>query len=195
MTSSCRNLIRLLRCILGSIEPFPSVFLPELREMFFNVFRLWQINDSLLIFTIKSSLWDARQSSNFTDVKNYAIEGEIFPMPAFSKIFFISIFIGALLISTNVVLPVDNVITLPKTGHRKPAIVFSHKLHATSYGAACAECHHKGKNIKCSSCHLRRDQGNIINLKGAFHQQCHDCHRKTSGPKACGRCHKKAGNK
>ncbi len=84
---------------------------------------------------------------------------------------------------------VEDVIVLPKTGHRKPPITFSHRAHADDYGATCVECHHTGKNVKCSSCHLRRDKGNIINLKGAFHQQCLGCHRKTSGPKACGRCH------
>ena len=84
---------------------------------------------------------------------------------------------------------VDDVIELPKTGHRKAAILFNHKAHSEEYDSKCIDCHHKGKNAKCSECHIIRDQGNIINLKGAFHQQCHDCHRKTSGPKACGRCH------
>lgn len=86
--------------------------------------------------------------------------------------------------------PVEDVLVLPKTGHTKPHIVFSHKLHSEDYGARCIDCHHTGKNIKCHSCHLRRDQGPIINLKGAFHQQCQECHRKTSGPKGCSRCHK-----
>ena len=85
----------------------------------------------------------------------------------------------------------DDIIELPKTGHRKPAILFDHKLHSENYVAKCVECHHKGNEEKCSDCHLKRDQGNIINIKGAYHQQCRDCHRKTSGPKACGRCHKK----
>jgi hypothetical protein len=111
------------------------------------------------------------------------------------KIFFIAVFISAFLFTTNAVLPVEDMIILPKTGHRKPPILFSHKLHSTNHGVECTECHQNGENIKCSSCHLRRDQGNIINLKGAFHQQCHDCHRKTSGPKACGRCHRRAENK
>jgi hypothetical protein len=84
---------------------------------------------------------------------------------------------------------VDDVIILPKTGHRKPPIVFKHKAHNQDYGAKCIECHHTGKNIKCASCHMRRDQDAIISLKGAFHQQCQGCHRKTSGPKGCGKCH------
>jgi len=84
---------------------------------------------------------------------------------------------------------VEDTIVLPKTGHRKPPIVFNHRVHAEFYGAKCIDCHHTGKNAKCSSCHLRRDQGAIINLKGAFHQQCQGCHRRTTGPKSCGKCH------
>jgi hypothetical protein len=90
---------------------------------------------------------------------------------------------------TGVLFSIEDVIILPKTGHRKPPITFSHRAHSEDYGATCIECHHTGKNIKCSTCHLRRDKGNIINLKGAFHQQCLGCHRKSSGPKGCGRCH------
>jgi hypothetical protein len=84
-----------------------------------------------------------------------------------------------------------DLITLPKTGHRKPAILFNHKSHAEKYGAKCIECHHTGSNENCANCHQARDSGNVISLKGAFHQQCHNCHRKTSGPKGCGKCHKK----
>ncbi len=91
--------------------------------------------------------------------------------------------------SAGALFSVEDVIVLPKTGHRKPPITFSHRAHAEDYGIKCVNCHHTGKNIKCSRCHLRRDKGNIINLKGAFHQQCLGCHRKTSGPKGCGRCH------
>ncbi|MDY6934305.1 MAG: cytochrome c3 family protein [Spirochaetota bacterium] len=98
--------------------------------------------------------------------------------------FFIALFSHSPLFSVD-----DNII-LPKTGHRKPQILFNHKAHSEDYEAKCIDCHHKAKNQKCSKCHLHRDKGNIINIKGAFHQQCHDCHRRTSGPKACGRCHK-----
>ncbi|MBP7603803.1 MAG: cytochrome c3 family protein [Spirochaetes bacterium] len=84
----------------------------------------------------------------------------------------------------------EDVITLQKTGHRKPPIVFTHKLHAENYGAKCISCHHTGDNVRCSNCHMRRDRDNVINLKGAYHQQCLDCHRKTAGPKGCGRCHR-----
>jgi hypothetical protein len=80
-------------------------------------------------------------------------------------------------------------VKLPKTGHRKPVIAFNHLYHVERYNTECIDCHHKGGNRKCSDCHMRRDQREIINLKGAYHQQCHDCHRKTAGPKACSRCH------
>ncbi|HOT46224.1 MAG TPA: cytochrome c3 family protein [Spirochaetota bacterium] len=95
---------------------------------------------------------------------------------------------GVLLLA-GIAYSVEDVIVLPKTGHRKPPITFSHRAHTDDYGAKCIECHHAGKNVKCSTCHLRHDRGNLINLKGAFHQQCLGCHRKTSGPKGCGRCH------
>ena len=85
------------------------------------------------------------------------------------------------------------IIILPKTGHRKPKIHFNHLYHIEKYNTECIDCHHKLTNKKCSKCHLKRDQGNIVNLKDAYHQQCHDCHRKTSGPKACLRCHIKKG--
>lgn len=93
---------------------------------------------------------------------------------------------------TGVLFSIEDTVVLPKTGHRKPPIVFNHKAHAENYGAKCIDCHHTGKNSKCSNCHMNRDQGTIINLKGAFHQQCQGCHRKTSGPKGCGRCHQGA---
>lgn len=83
------------------------------------------------------------------------------------------------------------VITLPKTGHRKPEIHFDHLKHIEDYNTECIDCHHKATNKKCSACHLQKDKGAVVNLKDAYHQQCHDCHRKTDGPKACGRCHKK----
>lgn len=90
---------------------------------------------------------------------------------------------------------VEDRVVLPKTGHRKPPIVFTHKNHSSFYGIKCIVCHHKGKNAACSTCHLRRDQGKVINLKGAFHQQCHDCHRRSAGPRGCSRCHVRTGKR
>ncbi|MDY6967438.1 MAG: cytochrome c3 family protein [Spirochaetota bacterium] len=92
-----------------------------------------------------------------------------------------------------VLFSVEDQFVLQKTGHRKPPIIFNHKAHSEDYDTNCIDCHHKGKNLKCSKCHLKMHQGKVINIKGAFHQQCHNCHRKTSGPKGCGRCHKRTG--
>lgn len=104
----------------------------------------------------------------------------------------IMMMIAALFALNGALYSIDDVVILPKTGHRKPAIEFNHKAHAESYGAKCVDCHHTGKNVKCSECHMRKDRGAIINLKGAYHQQCHNCHRQTSGPRGCDRCHRSA---
>ncbi|OHD66875.1 MAG: hypothetical protein A2176_12495 [Spirochaetes bacterium RBG_13_51_14] len=104
----------------------------------------------------------------------------------------IFLILAAHIILGGALLSVQDIIILPKTGHRKPPIAFNHKAHTERYGAKCIDCHHTGKNAACSTCHLRSDRGAVINLKGAFHQQCHNCHRKTSGPKGCSRCHKSA---
>ncbi len=85
---------------------------------------------------------------------------------------------------------VDDVITFPRIGHRMPAVIFTHRVHSEQYVTQCVNCHHFGKNSSCSTCHLQRDQGSTINIKGAFHQHCIDCHRKTHGPLACNRCHR-----
>ena len=81
------------------------------------------------------------------------------------------------------------IIALPKTGHRKPVIHFNHLDHVEKNFTECIDCHHKLTNKKCSTCHTARDQGALVNLKDAYHQQCHNCHRETSGPKACSLCH------
>ena len=95
----------------------------------------------------------------------------------------------ALAVAAGAALAVEDVIIIRKTGHRKPRIRFNHRAHIEKYDTECIDCHHTGTQQKCSRCHTMRDRGAVINIKGAYHQQCHDCHRKTSGPKACGRCH------
>ena len=85
------------------------------------------------------------------------------------------------------------VIPLDKTGHRLPQIMFNHRAHIERYDTECIDCHHLGSTKKCSSCHTHRDRGEVINIKGAYHQQCQDCHRKTDGPKGCHRCHRGGG--
>ncbi|MBN2038716.1 MAG: cytochrome c3 family protein [Spirochaetes bacterium] len=102
-----------------------------------------------------------------------------------------SLALGMIMIFQDFLFSAEDYIELTKTGHRKPVIVFSHGAHSRDYDNKCVDCHHTGEQVKCSFCHKYRDQGKIINMKGAFHQQCHECHSKKSGPKACGRCHKK----
>ncbi len=85
---------------------------------------------------------------------------------------------------------VKDVIPLEKTGHRLPQIQFNHKGHVEEYNTECIDCHHLGSMAKCSSCHGKKDEGAVINLKAAFHQQCHECHRSTSGPLGCNSCHR-----
>ncbi len=82
------------------------------------------------------------------------------------------------------------IILLDKTGHRLPQIMFNHKAHIEQYNTECIDCHHLGSTKKCSSCHMHRDRGEVINIKGAYHQQCQDCHRRNDGPKGCHRCHR-----
>jgi len=104
------------------------------------------------------------------------------------------IFILFLLLSvaiTDRLYPKDEIIILEKTGHRKPPIKFNHQAHIDTYGTKCADCHHTGENKKCSSCHLKKDQSEILKLKDVFHEQCRNCHKKKNGPLACSRCHKK----
>ncbi len=85
---------------------------------------------------------------------------------------------------------VKDIIPLDKTGHRLPQIKFNHKGHVEEYNTECIDCHHMGSMAKCSSCHGKKDEGAVINLKAAFHQQCHECHRRTAGPQGCHSCHK-----
>ncbi len=84
---------------------------------------------------------------------------------------------------------VRDIIPLEKTGHRLPQIQFNHKGHVEEYNTECIDCHHLGSTEKCSACHKKKDSGAIINLKASFHQQCHECHRRTEGPLACHKCH------
>ena len=55
--------------------------------------------------------------------------------------------------------------------HTKGIVSFSHKKHATDYGAACGDCHHD-------------DQGQPLELKeGDAVQRCIECHKETDKPK------------
>jgi hypothetical protein len=83
-------------------------------------------------------------------------------------------------------------ITIHNEGYeadRKGPVAFAHLDHAESYEVACKECHHDysdGENLweegdyvpKCSECHdpIQSD-GNVKNLRLAFHKNCKNCHR------------------
>ncbi|MCX7679408.1 MAG: cytochrome c family protein [Spirochaetes bacterium] len=84
---------------------------------------------------------------------------------------------------------IPTTIALEKTGDRLGGVIFNHQEHVESHHTECIDCHHNGSLKKCNACHLKSDKGNIINIKSAFHQQCHDCHSISGGPRNCRGCH------
>lgn len=76
-------------------------------------------------------------------------------------------------------------------------VQFTHRLHAemAEFSGGCNLCHHynpPGKIVGCDGCHnpsRKREDINHIDLKGAYHRQCMDCHRKWSGSTDCVECH------
>lgn len=76
-------------------------------------------------------------------------------------------------------------------------VKFSHLAHAemSDLAGGCRTCHHynpPGNVIGCSECHATQRQRTDINkpdLKGAYHQQCMNCHRAWSGNTDCISCH------
>jgi len=80
-------------------------------------------------------------------------------------------------------------------------VIFTHKLHAEMAGMAggCTLCHHynpPGNIINCDQCHsINRIREDISkpDLKGAFHQQCMNCHRAWSNDVECTPCHQLKG--
>ena len=105
--------------------------------------------------------------------------------------------------------------------HTKAAVDFSHKKHATDYGATCGDCHHddtgkaldlkEGDNVqKCGECHsefgkLSKEDKKMKKAekikkyhKEALHANCISCHKdanKKAGnknaPTKCNDCHPK----
>ena len=98
---------------------------------------------------------------------------------------------------------VEDVIPLksPEYGkHTKGIVEFSHKKHATDYGASCGDCHHddKGKPLdlkegdavqRCVECHKetgKKPKGEKLSKKDkimkyhkeALHANCSGCHKK-----------------
>lgn len=76
-------------------------------------------------------------------------------------------------------------------------VVFSHRIHAdmSQISGGCIQCHHYSTNNEirpCGDCHENnrlREDISIPDLKGAYHQQCMDCHRGWSLETECSSCH------
>jgi len=76
-------------------------------------------------------------------------------------------------------------------------VIFSHKAHAemSDIAGGCAMCHHNnppGRILSCKSCHeIERQRTDITkpDLKGAYHQQCIECHQKWEHATECESCH------
>ncbi len=77
-------------------------------------------------------------------------------------------------------------------------VPFNHKAHADMAGMAmgCATCHHHSEAgvppPACITCHDPRVKGTdprMPGLKGAYHQQCLNCHREWMDESACSICH------
>jgi hypothetical protein len=95
--------------------------------------------------------------------------------------------------------------------NRKGPVPFEHEMHMADFEIACNKCHHvyeDGKNVweegdpveKCASCHDPiKSEGNVKNLRLAFHKNCKGCHRKLKEEgisddapfRECRGCHKK----
>jgi hypothetical protein len=92
---------------------------------------------------------------------------------------------------------------------RRPAIDFSHDLHAEALEeAGCGACHHapdentgklvyiEDEEVSCTECHGLKEEDSKPALREAFHGSCTPCHRKMikekisfKGPTTCGECH------
>ncbi len=83
------------------------------------------------------------------------------------------------------------------TGHYG-RVEFSHKVHAemAEMGGGCSECHHEAAEgqpmRKCEECHSpvrARADLETIDLRGAIHRQCLDCHKRWDPEQKCSACH------
>jgi hypothetical protein len=92
------------------------------------------------------------------------------------------------------VLVIDNFRSEP---NHYPPVKFSHKTHAemSSMSGSCQMCHHynpAGAILSCKKCHeveRKRTDLSKIDLKGAYHVQCMNCHRSWSNEIECKTCH------
>ncbi|MEW6652237.1 MAG: cytochrome c3 family protein [Bacteroidota bacterium] len=109
--------------------------------------------------------------------------------------------------------PRERLITIEQTPEDAPAVltidklkkqsdiyapvVFTHRLHSemADMGGGCRMCHHynpPGNVVACSDCHeeeRKRIDISKPDLKGAYHQQCINCHRQWSRKVECESCH------
>ncbi len=77
------------------------------------------------------------------------------------------------------------------------SVDFSHQNHASmsKMSGGCTICHHQnppGKIVACKTCHKEeRNRTDIhkLDLKGAYHRQCMDCHRQWDTSDDCTQCH------
>jgi len=90
-----------------------------------------------------------------------------------------------------------DIIVIEELADRYDPVVFSHNAHAlmSEMSGGCSSCHHfntTGPILKCNNCHSTERQRENINrpdLKGAYHQQCMNCHRQWSRQTECLSCH------
>jgi hypothetical protein len=102
--------------------------------------------------------------------------------------------------STGLYTPADGpgvILMSEMTGEYGP-VVFGHRVHAqmSEMSGGCYGCHHYNDTalniLACRSCHpseRKRTNTNLPDLRGAYHQQCLDCHRQWSGSSDCSACH------
>lgn len=93
---------------------------------------------------------------------------------------------------------VPTLIVLNKIEDVYAAVPYDHRGHArmAAMGDGCATCHHHSPSGRlppaCDRCHDPRSSGTDIQkpgLKGAYHQQCLNCHRDWIDETACKVCH------
>jgi hypothetical protein len=90
-----------------------------------------------------------------------------------------------------------DVVVIEELEDRYTPVIFSHKLHAqmSEMTGGCLGCHHYntlGPILSCNECHSKerkREDVRAPDLKGAYHQQCLDCHRQWSHQTECVSCH------
>lgn len=91
-----------------------------------------------------------------------------------------------------------DVVIIRELEDRYLPVPFDHRGHASmaEMGDGCATCHHhtpRGERPPaCGSCHSPSASGTDIHkpgLRGAYHQQCLNCHRQWMDERDCAACH------